>query len=75
MVQSNEKLYQIMLIYKLIFKTIHINLYIMVHSEDSDQYQIFWREFLKTNDKYINTVAIHSPNILTDGKIFNEISS
>lgn len=49
--------------------------------EDIEQYRLFWRDFLKKNDKYINTVAIHSPyigkkeraEINTEARVFNEI--
>tara|TARA_B110000908_G_C10267203_1_gene465463 strand:- start:6945 stop:8129 length:1185 start_codon:yes stop_codon:yes gene_type:complete len=43
----------------------------MVVKEDIEQYKIFWKKFLKENDKYIKTVAIHSPD--NDSSIFKEI--
>ena len=50
----------------------------MTIKQDIEQYKLFWREFLDKNDKYINTVCIHSaitdPNTKDcDGYICNEI--
>jgi len=44
----------------------------MVVKEDIEQYKIFWTKFLKENDKYIKTVAIHSPGKL-DYMVYMEI--